>query len=55
MGGDADGIAAASIITAHTSARLTGFAFIIFTASSLMWIGFAYSENDNAGWFRIWC
>ncbi|WP_411817883.1 hypothetical protein [Hyphococcus sp. DH-69] len=41
------GIAAASLVAAHISTRVTGIAFIIFTFSSTLWITFAFIENEN--------
>ncbi|PQA85641.1 hypothetical protein [Hyphococcus luteus] len=40
-------IVAASLIAAHISQKVTGIAFIIFTASSLMWVYFGAAENDH--------
>lgn len=40
-------IAAASLIAAHISARVTGIAFVIFTVASLLWIWFAAAESDH--------
>lgn len=40
-------VLAASLIAAHISTRATGIAFVIFTASSLLWIWFAAVEDDH--------
>ena len=40
-------IIAASLIAAHLSQKVTGWAFVIFTASSLLWIWFAAAEDDH--------
>ena len=40
-------ILAASLIAAHISQRATGWAFVVFTVSSLLWIWFAAAENDH--------
>ena len=40
-------IVAASMIAAHISHKVTGAAFVIFTAASLLWIVFAAAENDH--------
>ncbi|WP_425408501.1 hypothetical protein [Hyphococcus sp.] len=40
-------IVAASLIAAHISVKVTGAAFVVFTASSLLWIWFASAESDH--------
>ncbi len=40
-------ILAASLIAAHINQKTTGVAFVIFTASSLLWIYFGAVENDH--------
>jgi D-alanyl-lipoteichoic acid acyltransferase DltB (MBOAT superfamily) len=41
------GIAAATLVAAHISTRITGIAFIIFTVSSVLWVAFSFAENEN--------
>lgn len=40
-------IAAASLIAAHLGQKVTGWAFVVFTVSSLLWVWFAAIENDH--------
>ncbi len=40
-------IVAASLIAAHINPKVTGAAFVIFTAASLLWIYFAAAESDH--------
>ncbi len=40
-------IAAASMIAAHISRKVTGAAFVIFTVASVLWTIFALKENDH--------
>ena len=45
-------IVAAGLIAAHISQKVTGWAFVIFTASSLLWIWFAAHEDDHGLLFQ---
>jgi len=42
----ATGIVAAVIISANLSRRLTGYAFVLFTFSSLVWIAVGFLEDQ---------
>ncbi|HRX40319.1 MAG: hypothetical protein R3C54_08775 [Parvularculaceae bacterium] len=41
------GIVAAIMVASNVNARIAGFGFVIFTASSLMWVSFGAIENDH--------
>lgn len=40
-------ILAASLIAAHIGQKVTGWAFVVFTVSSLLWVWFAAAEDDH--------
>ena len=40
-------IIAASLIAAHIGQKVTGWAFVIFTVSSILWIWFGAAEKDH--------
>ncbi|MCK5750815.1 MAG: hypothetical protein KAH44_31650 [Oricola sp.] len=40
-------IIAASLIAAHLGQKVTGWAFVVFTVSSVLWVWFGAAENDH--------
>ncbi|MFN4184314.1 MAG: hypothetical protein ACK4M6_05970 [Hyphomonas sp.] len=41
------GTIAAVMVSANLSARLTGYGFVIFTASSVTWIAYALQDGET--------